>query len=369
MAARATNPPPANLPELVMTAFAKARADGELHYFPTQVTLLSVGSVPFQLRFAPALANKPKGPPPPDNDNDDPSRRQKPVDPFAHPAPSLFVTDLGPSHYLVLNKFAVVPGHFILATRDFKEQAHVLDESDLESTMSCIEAYERARTRARARGNAEGEDDDDGLLFAFFNCGEHSGASQPHRHVQLLPVDGMRDGLEPGLEWSVLADGPGLDEAPFVVFSEAIRLGMPASELHGIYLRLYREACRAVEARGRSGNGSAAAAAAAVEEEEEEEDDDDDDGAPADGPALISYNMALTRNKLVICPRLAQGGPIYGEDGREVGTLALNGTLLAGTALVKNEEEWDALRKKPGALVNVLKRIGLRREGIEDGGL
>ncbi|GAB0135789.1 hypothetical protein EsDP_00004114 [Epichloe bromicola] len=348
MAARATKPP-ANLPELVKTAFAKARADGELHYFPTQVTVLSVGSVPFQLRFAPALANKPKGPPPPPPD-DDPSRRQKPVDPFAHPAPSLFVTDLGPSHYLVLNKFAVVPGHFILATRAFKEQAHVLDESDLESTLSCIEAFERAR--ARARGNAKG-DDDDGLLFAFFNSGEHSGASQPHRHVQLLPVDGMRDGLEPGSAWSVLADGPGLDEAPFAVFAEAIRLGMPASELHGIYLRLYREACRAVEARGRSGNGSA------VEEED----------APADGPALISYNMALTRNRLVICPRLAQGGPVYGEDGREVGTLALNGTLLAGTALVKNEQEWDALRKNSGALVDVLKRIGLRREGTEDGGL
>lgn len=253
----------------------------------------------------------------------------------------------------MLNKFAVVPGHFILATRAFKEQAHVLDESDLESTLACIEAYERAGGR--------GNDDDGGgsLLFAFFNCGEHSGASQPHRHVQLLPVDGMRDGLEPRSGWGVLADGPGLDEAPFVVFSEAVRLGMPASELHGIYLRLYREACRAVMGRGRSGNGWSAV--------EEEDDDDDDDDAPADGPALISYNMALTRNRLVVCPRLAQGGPVYGEDGREVGTLALNGTLLAGTALVKNEEEWDALRNKSGALVDVLKRIGLRREGIEHG--
>lgn len=55
----------------------------------------------------------------------------------------------------MLNKFAVVPGHFILATRAFREQAHVLDESDLESTLACIEAYERAG----GRGN---DDDDDG---------------------------------------------------------------------------------------------------------------------------------------------------------------------------------------------------------------
>lgn len=37
---------PANLPELVKTAFARARGDGDLHYFPTQVTILPVGNVP-----------------------------------------------------------------------------------------------------------------------------------------------------------------------------------------------------------------------------------------------------------------------------------------------------------------------------------
>lgn len=41
--------PPANLPSLVQTTFAKARAAGDLHYFPTQVTLLPVHSVPVRL--------------------------------------------------------------------------------------------------------------------------------------------------------------------------------------------------------------------------------------------------------------------------------------------------------------------------------
>lgn len=37
---------PANLPGLVRATFAKARSDGELHYFPTQVAILRVGSIP-----------------------------------------------------------------------------------------------------------------------------------------------------------------------------------------------------------------------------------------------------------------------------------------------------------------------------------
>lgn len=37
---------PADLPELVKAAFSKARRDGDLHYFPTQVTILTANSIP-----------------------------------------------------------------------------------------------------------------------------------------------------------------------------------------------------------------------------------------------------------------------------------------------------------------------------------
>ncbi|POR36316.1 Uncharacterized protein TPAR_03485, partial [Tolypocladium paradoxum] len=214
---------PVNLPELVATTFAKARLDGALHYFPTQVTILPVGSIPFQLRFSPALANKPKGPPP---DASSP-RPPTPADPFAHPPPGLFIASLGPAHYLVLNKFAVVPEHFILATTAFRPQTHVLEAADLDATRACIRAY------AAAGG---------GGLFAFFNCGQHSGASQPHRHVQLLPVARMRDGLDAsaGGAWHVLAERADRDSAPFVAFSERVSMDMPSADLHAAYLRLYR---------------------------------------------------------------------------------------------------------------------------------
>ncbi|KJZ74944.1 hypothetical protein HIM_05675 [Hirsutella minnesotensis 3608] len=313
---------PSNLPELVRIIFAKARADKELHYFPTQVALLSVGSIPFQLRFSPALANKPKGP------RSESGGEQKPADPFAHPPASLFIGDVGPAHYLVLNKFAVVPEHFILATREFKQQTHVLEESDLEATLACIKAF-------RSDGQDEGRR---GGLFAFFNSGEHSGASQPHRHIQLLPVARMRDGLPDDGAWNVLAERPDVSKTPFVTFSETVSQAISPGELHAAYLRLYRQACQAA-------TGKPATA------------------IPTEGEAVISYNMAMTETTLVVCPRRAEGDAVRRPGtGQEVGRLALNGTVLAGTALVKNEAEWDVLREDPKGLVDVLAKIGVPRE-------
>lgn len=37
---------PFNLPELVKSAFNKARKNGDLNFYPTQVTLLNINSIP-----------------------------------------------------------------------------------------------------------------------------------------------------------------------------------------------------------------------------------------------------------------------------------------------------------------------------------
>ncbi|KAG6087914.1 hypothetical protein E4U15_007079 [Claviceps sp. LM218 group G6] len=355
--------PPAHLRELVQTRFAKALAVGDLHYYATQATLLRVGQVHFQLRFSPALARKSAGKSQPSSSSPPSHSSQsiRIVDPFAHPSPSLFLSDLGDAHYIVLNKFAVVSGHFILATRAFRPQNHVLEEADLEATMACIKAFGPGQLK-------EAGHEHDGL-FAFFNSGEHSGASQPHRHLQFLPVDQMREGLGGSEEssWRVLASqGPEAEkQLPFRVFSEEIRLDMAASEVHGVYLRLYRRACRAVrlirEEKSKQNvndekNDSNAEVDGGVDGTGAGAGDDD---VPEEGPALISYNLGLTSTRMVLCPRLAEGGPVLDHDGHEVGRLSLNGTLLAGTALVKNAVEWDTLRGQPSVLVDVLRRIGI----------
>jgi sulfate adenylyltransferase (ADP) / ATP adenylyltransferase len=283
----------------------------------------------FQLRFSPALASKPKAP------RLHPDASGNHYDPFENPDPALLVVDLPPSHILVLNKFAIVPEHFILATKVFKPQTHLLESVDLASTYACIEAY-----------FANGED-----LFAFFNSGTHSGASQPHRHIQLLPVARMRDGIEEKDrdKWDILANrllSTDAKEVPFVTFSRKLHESMSPSELHGIYTELYREACLAVR------NFSDA-------EAKDNEMDQAEFEAVDERESSISYNLAMTRTTLTVLPRLAEGATITAANGILAGSLALNGTVLAGTALVKSEAEWDALRGKPDDLIGVLKRIGI----------
>lgn len=270
------------------------------------------------------------------------------MDPFENPPRALWLTDLGPDHFLVLNKFAVVPEHFILATKDFKPQTHLLEESDLAATLACIRAYEEEKEATKASGAGAG----DGGLFAFFNCGEHSGASQPHRHIQLLPLATMREGLGGDARWTVLADQLHRRRPPFATFSEDISLGMEPADLHATYLRLYRRACRGVARH----MGEPAA---------EEQVDEEAVGQQA-GEALVSYNMAMTRGSLVIAPRLAEGATICSHEGDVIGNLALNGTVLAGTALVKSELEWDALVRSEEGLQAVLKGIGISSDEIEE---
>ncbi|KHN97093.1 5',5'''-P-1,P-4-tetraphosphate phosphorylase 2 [Metarhizium album ARSEF 1941] len=301
---------PSNLASLVKTTFERALSAGDVHWFPSKVAIVTVNSAPFQLRFSPALASKPQPAPAPQDAPSSPSSSastpRNPPDPFANPPPALYIADVGPRHYLVLNKFAVVPEHFILATKEFQPQSELLEAADLEATLACVEAF---GTTTHEPGREEDEDEDG--LFAFFNSGEHSGASQPHRHIQLLPTARMRDGLPApsASSWAVLADGEHLGRMPFAAFWAPVTPGMSGADLHGAYLRLHRQACEAV--------GAAAAAAAP--------------------PSRISYNMAMTAAWLAVRqdPRCledalrAVGVPLDGDPSRRAGVDGYAGCLAA----------------------------------------
>lgn len=280
------------------------------------------------------MANKPAAQKP--KKTDEP---RKPFDPFESPEKGpLYIAEIPSSsgHNLVLNKFAIVPEHFILATKEFKQQTDLLERDDLAATYSCIEAY---------RQYGEQHQGNNGELYAFFNSGSHSGASQPHRHIQLLPVARMMDGLPAGAQWDVLAKQLGpqhISGLPFLTFAETIHRDMTSDELHGIYLSLFKSAVDAVESHIGAVNDS------------------------GNGSVRISYNLAMTSDRLAVLPRLAEGAAIF-KDGTAVGNLALNGTVLAGTALVKNEAEWDALRSGGDGdgvqLLEVLSKIGVPKDG------
>lgn len=60
-------------------------------------------------------------------------------------------------------------------------------------------------------------------------------------------------------------------------------------------------------------------------------------------------------------PRRAEGTMLRREDGTEIGFVALNGTTLGGTMMVKHQQEWDALRERPEMLHDILTAIGIPR--------
>lgn len=73
----------------------------------------------------------------------------------------------------------------------------------------------------------------------------------------------------------------------------------------------------------------------------------------------ISYNLAMTDQAMVLCPRLAEGHEIMNDHGDVVGFAALNGTILGGTLLVKSEAEFQAVSNVKENLDLILKAIGM----------
>lgn len=88
-------------------------------------------------------------------------------DPFLSYDEDLFVAGLSASHVCLLNKFNVMDHHVLIVTRAFEEQEALLSRQDFDAAWACM--AER-----------------DGL--AFYNGGRVAGASQRHKHLQLVPL-------------------------------------------------------------------------------------------------------------------------------------------------------------------------------------
>ncbi|KAJ4460250.1 putative Ap4A phosphorylase II [Paratrimastix pyriformis] len=87
-------------------------------------------------------------------------------DPFNPPDQDLVIEDFGDSHIFVLNKFSLVPNHLLIVTREAEQQKCHLSLRDFEAAHLAMTSLP-------------------GLLF--YNCGPNSGASQIHKHMQLIP--------------------------------------------------------------------------------------------------------------------------------------------------------------------------------------
>lgn len=96
--------------------------------------------------------------------------------PFEDPEPELTVVeDFGDSNQfrIVYNKFPVVPRHIMIITKKFKSQKTPLSPDELMASYSLLEKL---------------KEDKDNKWFGFYNCGDESGASQPHKHMQFMTL-------------------------------------------------------------------------------------------------------------------------------------------------------------------------------------
>ncbi|MDJ0730905.1 MAG: phosphorylase [Crocosphaera sp.] len=132
---------------------------GALQSIPTEYELIKDKEINFLVRIITNLGRKDKA-----------KKKQKKLgkdfNPFLPYEKDLFVADISDTHVCLLNKFNVVNYHLLLITREFEEQETLLTLNDFAALCACLLQV-------------------DGL--GFYNNGKIAGASQRHKHLQLVP--------------------------------------------------------------------------------------------------------------------------------------------------------------------------------------
>jgi len=165
-------------------------------------------------------------------------------------------------------------------------------------------------------------------FFAFYNCGDLSGASQPHKHIQLIPIEAGG----PPVEKLARATNIEVLERPFMLqslpYANHVRRFSPnlpnasRDELEGTLQRAFMELLDLGLSTFRRDppatiNGSA-------------------------NKSVLSYNIILTLEHMHFIPRKAETYTLH-ETGD---SLSINSMGFAGCLLVKSETEFQAIVKE-----------------------
>lgn len=223
--------------------------------------------------------------------------RQKESDasdnPFLPYERDLFVANISPSHLALLNKFQVIEHHLLIVTRRFQEQEALLTLPDLQALWSCMAEFE-------------------GL--GFYNGGRVAGASQRHKHLQMVPLPLADEGpalpIEPLL--AAASVGETITTVPGLPFAHAYTrldptLVQRARDAADVTLERYYALLNAV-------------------------------GLPALRIAgelrqSAPYNLLITRNWMLLVPRSTE----YFR------SISVNALGFAGSLFVRDEEQMKAI--------------------------
>ena len=191
------------------------------------------------------------------------------------------VDRLGDRHRAMLNKYHVVEDHLLVVTREFVDQEVLLDLADFEALVACLPAGTRA--------------------IGFYNGGRDSGASQPHKHLQVVTLP-LSPHLPIPMAPRLVADPPSL---PFPHAFARLDDNDPA-RLHACYRDLLgKVGIRAVMRDG---------------EERQSQ----------------SYNMLLGPGWMLVVPRVRDR-----FEGVPVNSIAFTGALF-----VRDDRELEAVRAR-----------------------
>ncbi|MDJ0958558.1 MAG: DUF4922 domain-containing protein [Arenicellales bacterium] len=147
--------------QAVVIKTRKALASKALHPIKTTQAIVEDGGIPFSIRCVSSLLRK-------DSDTRTKQRSsQNRANPFLPPERPLTVADISDTHVAVLNKFNVFEHHLLIVTRQYEHQQTPLTEPDFQALWKCLTDYPS---------------------LGFYNGGVVAGASQPHKHLQLVPL-------------------------------------------------------------------------------------------------------------------------------------------------------------------------------------
>ena len=146
----------------VLATTEQALESGALQPISTQFRVLADHGIPFGVRVLDSLNRKETA-----RKTQQAKAGGKPFNPFLPYEEALFVDQLSQTHVCLLNKFNVVDHHLLIVTRQYESQDTWLNPDDFEALASCM---------FRADG------------LGFYNGGTQAGASQHHKHLQLVPL-------------------------------------------------------------------------------------------------------------------------------------------------------------------------------------
>lgn len=268
----------------------QALRSGVLQPIPTDFQYLEDGGIRFLVRLVRQLARKPRS-----SSSQTSSQTPKEAakrNPFLPYDPELYVAEASPTHVCLLNKFNVVEHHLLIVTRAFESQETLLTRQDFEALWTCLAEYP-------------------GL--GFYNSGAVAGASQPHKHLQLVPLP-----LDPA--------GPDLPIAPLIDRAEI------SADVRRLDALPFPQAIVALQAAGADPKTAAAEAyeqyrrllpAVGI-------------ALPAAGDRLTTpYNLLVTQHWMLAVPRVREC----------FHSISCNSLTFAGALLARDEGELDVLQR------------------------